>query len=154
MTIRPSTRRLRFAAALFATALALGACKVRLIDSYNRESEEGLLRTYGKIESLFDAMTDATEPGARVYSRFADRYAEIHELIRVQVLREDMRPLNAESRGIVAQIDTVFTRYRADHRKDNGFNPALTDRHRDVMRRLFTAAVKAERAKADSDDRY
>src|SRR5688572_2453222 len=84
--------RLRVLATLAITVLLLASCKVRLIDEYNKDAEEGLLRTYGKVESLFDAMAEAREPGLRTYARFADRYAEINEMIRIQMLRESARP--------------------------------------------------------------
>ena len=70
----------------------------------------------------------------------------------MQRLREDARPLNSESQGIVARIDTLFTKYRDDHRKRNTFDDVLLDRHRDNLHRLFEAALKAERVKADNPD--
>jgi len=124
---------------------------VRLIDSYNRQSEEGLLATYGKVERLFDTMHQAAiDSSARGYARFAPMYADIHEAIQVQIMREGARPLNSESQGIVARIDTLFTRYREDHRKTDNFNDALVPIHRNNLRRLFEAALRAERVKADS----
>lgn len=149
---RAATRHLRVAITVVAAAMFLAACKVRLIDTYNKDAEEGLLRTYGKVESLFDAMAEAREPGLRTYARFAERYAEINEMIRVQILRENARPKNAESIGIIAEIDTVFTGYRNAHRETNTFNDVLLPRHRDVMRRLFGAALKAEQVKKDDDN--
>lgn len=137
---------------LVAFVLALSACKVTLIDEYNKESEEGLLRAYSKIERLFDDLSEATTPDARAYSRFADRYADIQEMIRVQVLREGARPLNRESYGIIAIIDTVFTGYRDAHRRNNDVTDLLIGRHRENMRRLFGAALKAERVKKDESD--
>jgi hypothetical protein len=130
---------------------ALAACKVRLIDSYSRESEEQLLATYGKVEHLFDALHQAAADSApRAYAGFAPLYSEIHQAIQVQTLREGARPLNAESQGIVARIDTLFTRYRDDHHRTNSFNDALLDIHRNNLRRLFEAALKAERVKGDA----
>jgi hypothetical protein len=135
--------------AFIAFALLVSACKVTLIDQYNKESEEGLLRSYSKVERLFDDLSEATAPGARVYARFADRYADIQEMIRVQVLREGARPLNRESYGIISIIDTVFTGYRESHRRTNDVADVLIGRHRENMRRLFGAALKAERVKRD-----
>src|SRR4051812_45025780 len=102
-----AVRIVRFATTTATLLVALAACKVKLIDAYNKEAEEGLLQAYGKVESLFDALAEA--PAAdRAYTRYADRYAGILELIRVQELRESARPLNHESFGIIAIIDTVF----------------------------------------------
>ena len=147
---RHSRRHVR-ALLLVAFLGALASCKVRLIDSYNRESEEALLSTYGKVEHLFDALGQAVaDSSSRKYAPFAPMYSDIHDAIQVQILREGARPLNRESQGIVARIDTLFTRYREDHRRTNTFNDALVPIHRNNLRRLFEAALKAERVKADS----
>jgi len=145
--------RHRALALFFVAALGVGGCKVRFIDSFSRESEEGLLRTYGAVERLFDAMDQAVRQSTpRNYQVFAAQYAEIHEMIQVLKLREDARPLNAESQGIVKIIDSLFTKYREDHRATKTFNEVLLGRHRDNLKRLFTAALKAERAKKEPDE--
>ena len=134
-------------------ALLLAACRVKLLDDYDKASEDALLRTYGQIESLFDAMAEAPDSTARSYARFADRYAEIQQAIRVQVVRESARPLNSESFGIISIIDSVFTGYRQRHRDSpRGVAAVLLERQRVNMRRLFTAALKAERVKRDDSD--
>lgn len=127
----------------------LGACKVRLLDDYSKDAEQGLITAFAKVDGLFDGLAEATEPGARAYGQFAGQYAEVHELIRIQVLREAARPLNKESYGIVATIDTLFSRYRREHRAANDVPELLIDRHRDNLRRLFVAALRAERVKQD-----
>src|SRR5207244_10917310 len=122
----PSFRYARASVAVFCMLATFASCKVRWIDSYNRESEESLLSTYGKVESLFDAMRQTVNDSSRRdYAKFADKYAEIHQAIQVQRLREEARPLNSESQGIVARIDTLFTKYRDDHRKRNTFEEVL-----------------------------
>jgi hypothetical protein len=152
-TLTLSLRCARASLATFCVFAMLASCKVRWIDSYNRESEESLLSTYGKVESLFDAMRQTVNDSSRRdYAKFADKYADIHQALQVQRLREDARPLNSESQGIVARIDTLFTKYRDDHRKRNTFDDVLLDRHRENMHRLFEAALKAERVKVDNPD--
>lgn len=146
-----SVVRLRGLALLAGVLLALTACKVTLLDAYDKQAEDGLLQAYGKVESLFDAIGDA-QPADRAYARFAERYAAIVEMIRVQALRESARPLNAESFGIVSIIDTVFTSYRDAHKRDNTVADVLLTRHRDNLKRLFGAALRAERAKKDDGD--
>ena len=144
---RVAQRSLGIAALL----VALAACKVKLIDAYNKEAEEGLLQAYGKVERLFDAIADAPTPADRAYSRYAEQYAAILEMIHVQELRESVRPLNRESYGIISIIDTVFTGYRDAHKRSDTVPDVLLTRHRDNMRRLFGAALRAERAKKDDD---
>jgi hypothetical protein len=136
--------------ALAFAVIAATSCKVKLIDDYNKDAEDGLLAAYCKVEKLFDAIAEAsTPPDPRAYHHFAQAYSEVSEAIRVQVMRESARPLNAESFGIIAQIDTVFTGYRDAHRKSNDVPEILIPRHRDVMRRMFSAALRAERVKQD-----
>jgi len=141
---------------IFVTAVAallLTACRVKLLDDYDKASEDALLRTYGQIESLFDAMAEAPDSASRSYARFADRYADIQQAIRVQVVRESARPLNSESFGIVSIIDSVFTGYRQRHKDSpRGVAAVLLERQRVNMRRLFSAALKAERVKRDDSD--
>ena len=136
--------------ALAAALLLVAACKVRLLDDYSAESEQSLLRTYGEIEALFDAIAEAPD-SARGYPRYAGRYGDIHRMIRVQVVREASRPLNSESHGIVAEIDTVFTGYRERHRT-RGVDDTVLQRWRTNMQRMFTAALRAERVKRDEPD--
>jgi hypothetical protein len=133
-----------------AVLLLSAACKVRLLDDYDAASEESLLRTYGEIETLFDAVAELPD-AERGYPRFAAKYGEIQRMIRVQVVREAARPLNSESHGIVAEIDTVFTGYRERHRT-RGVDDTLLQRWRTNMQRMFTAALKAERVKRDEPD--
>jgi hypothetical protein len=138
---------------LVAFALVLlfaAACKVRLLDDYDAASEESLLRTYGEIESLFDAIAEAAD-AERDYELFSRKYGDIQRMIRVQVVREASRPLNSESHGIVAEIDTVFTGYRERH-KARGVDDTLLARWRSNMQRMFTAALRAERVKRDDPD--
>ena len=150
--LRKNSRRYaRSLVACVCMLAALGSCRVRWIDSYSRESEESLLSTYGKVERLFDAMRQTVnESSSRDYTKFAPLYSEVHQAVQVQIMREGARPLNRESQGIVARIDTLFSKYREDHRKTNSFNPALLEIHRNNLRRLFEAALKAERVKADT----
>jgi hypothetical protein len=129
--------------------VVVAACRVTLLDSYNKESEEGLLRAYGKVETLFDDLAEAKPP--RPYAPYATRYGDINEQIRVQVLRESARPLNKESYEIIVTIDSVFRRYRKEHRDSNDVNDFLIGRHRDNMRRMFGAALRAERVKQDDN---
>jgi hypothetical protein len=131
--------------------LAAAGCKVKLIDDYNKAAEDGLITAYAKVERLFDAIADAptAQPQPRAYVNFAKQYSDASEAISVQVLRESARPLNAESYGIIAQIDTVFAGYREAHKKANDVPDILIVRHRDVMRRMFGAALRAERVKQD-----
>lgn len=142
--------RIRPFVVLAVVLLLAVACKVRLLDDYDAASEESLLRTYGEIESLFDAIAEAPDT-ARVYPRYATRYGDIQRMIRVQVVREAARPLNSESHGIVAEIDTVFTGYRERH-KARGVDDTLLARWRTNMQRMFTAALRAERVKRDEPD--
>ena len=137
--------------ALAATLLLVSGCKVRLLDDYSAESEEALLRTYGEVEALFDVIAEAPD-SARAYPRYAARYGDIQRMIRVQVVREASRPLNSESHGIVAEIDTVFTGYRERHRTQGAPAAVILTRWRNNMQRMFTAALKAERVKRDEPD--
>ena len=147
---RESARHLVRAVAVACVLFAVAGCKVKLIDDYSKDAEDGLLAAYAKVERLFDAISEAnTPPDPRAYHRFAQQYADASEAIRVQALRESARPLNAESYGIIAQIDTVFTGYREAHRKANDVAEILIAGHRDAMRRMFGAALKAERVKQD-----
>ena len=139
---------------VIAAGLLLATCKVQLLDDYDKTSEDALLRTYGQIESLFDAIAEAPDSAARSYRRFASRYAEIQEAIRVQVLRQSARPLNRESFGIISIIDTVFAVYRQRHRDSpRGLPDVLLERQRANMRRLFMAALRAERVRKDETER-
>lgn len=139
--------RLRRTYVAAAALLLAAACKVTLLDDYDRSAEEALLRTYGEVEALFDAIAESADT-ARAYPRFAQRYGDIQRQIRVQVVREGARPLNSESFGIVARIDTVFSGYRERHRS-LGVPNVILQRWRTNMQRMFTAALKAERAKLD-----
>ena len=151
MTLVVAKRRLRTAVLIVSSVALAASCKVRLIDSYNKESEESLLSTYGKVEHLFDGMRQAVaDDSSRKYAVFAPQYAAINEAIQVEILREAARPLNDESQGIVARIDTLFTKYREEHRAKNTFDATLVPIHRNNLRRLFGAALRAERIKADS----
>jgi hypothetical protein len=143
--------RLGRMAALVPVLLLAAACKVTLLDAYNKDSEDALLRTYGEIESLYDAIGEGQDSAARAYPKFAPRYADIQRMIRVQVLREGARPLNSESFGIISIIDTVFTGYR-EHHRTHDVPPVLLTRRRDNMKRLFGAALRAERVKQDQQD--
>jgi hypothetical protein len=136
-------------AALVAGVLLLASCKVRLLDDYSAESEQALLRTYGEVEALLDAIAEAPDT-ARGYQRYAGRYGDIQRMIRVQVVSEASRPLNAESHGIVSEIDTVFSGYRERHRT-RGVDDTLLQRWRSSMQRMFTAALRAERVKRDPE---
>src|SRR5690349_18765872 len=139
-------------AALVASALFAAGCKVKLIDDYSKSAADGLVSAYAKVERLFDAIAEANAPpDPRAYYHFSQQYSDANEAIRVQVLRESARPLNAESYGIIAQIDTVFTGYREAHKKANDVPDILITRHRDVMRRMFGAALRAERVKQDGN---
>ena len=141
--------RSRLVVALAALVLLAGSCRVRLLDDYSAESEQALLRAYGEVEALFDDIAEAPDT-ARAYPRYAGRYGDIQRLIRVQVVREASRPLNSESHGIVAEIDTVFTGYRERHRT-RGVDDTLLQRWRSSMQRMFTAALRAERVKRDPE---
>ena len=136
--------------ATLAALLLIAGCKVRLLDDYSAESEQALLRTYGEVEALFDAIAEAPD-SVRAYPRYSAKYGDIQRMIRVQVVREASRPLNSESHGIVAEIDTVFTGYRERHRT-RGVDDTLLQRWRSNMQRMFTAALKAERVKRDEPD--
>ncbi len=148
---RARSQRARVVVTLVAALAIAAACKIKLVADYDKAAEDGLLQAYGKIERLYDAMSQDDSAG-RTYARYADRYAEINEMIRVQVVREAARPLNSESFGIVSTIDTVFTSYRERHKRDTVYNAALLPLHRDRLRRMFVAALKAERVKQDRPD--
>ena len=46
----------------------------------------------------------------------------------------------------------MFTSYRDAHKRDNTVADVLLARHRDNLKRLFGAALRAERAKKDDSD--
>jgi hypothetical protein len=130
--------------ALVVPLLVLPACSVHFLGSHVREAEAGLRVTHEQVEQLLDAVGDRA-PGDRAYGAFAQRYTAVLAQLRAQMMREALRPLNAESCAIVARLEATFAEYRARHPSQEDYPDSLIAQHRANVRVMFSAALRGER---------
>ncbi|RYG87423.1 MAG: hypothetical protein EON59_07455 [Alphaproteobacteria bacterium] len=140
-------------AALAACLLALlASCmSVKLVADYDVEAAKAITATSAEVFAFYDRLIEAkaSAPSGKLpYAAFADDWGKIETHIRVQMVREESRPLNTESQSISETTLKFWQKYRAAHVAKGDYNATLLGVHRDRFQRLFTAALAAEKAKA------
>lgn len=146
-----AARRRWLASYLLILVALASACSVRLLDDYSKGAEDGLVATFAQVTALYEELAQR-DANARAFALSAPKWSEIHQAVQVQVLRESARPLNRESYGMIAQIDTLLSEYRRRHRERDNYPDVLMQRHREQLFRAFSAALRAERIREWPDD--
>lgn len=148
----PSTLGLWRLLWLVVVAVFLSACAgVKLVADYDAEAAKGITETSAEVFSFYDRLIEAkvkAGTGKLPYAGAADDWGKIESRIRVLLVREEARPLNSESKRIVAILLEFWQQRRAEHRTRDDYVAALVPQHRDQFQKLFTAALVAEKAKA------
>ncbi|MEQ1804582.1 MAG: hypothetical protein ABL900_04320 [Burkholderiaceae bacterium] len=130
----------------------LAACSgVKFVADYDAEAARGIADTSAAVFAFYDRMISARaappRPAALSYRDFADDWGRTETQIRVMLVREASRPLNADSEAIAKTILDFWVKYRAAHLNGDDYNARLLGIHRDRFQRLFAAALRAEKAK-------
>lgn len=130
----------------------LTACAgVKFVADYDAEAVKSITNTSAEVFAFYDKLKEAkAKAGSEKlqYAGHAEDWGRIESQIRVLVVREEARPLNSESQRMATLLLTLWERYRASHRSTNDYATSEIIRHRDLLQRLFVAALVAEKAKA------
>lgn len=137
---------------LLALCLGLAACaSVKYVADYDAEAAKAITDTSAQAFAFYDRLIEAKAKAGKAklpYAPYAEGWARIETQLRVLQVREDARPLNAESQRIAGTLLEFWRKYRARHQASDDYDAALAPIHRDRFQRLFTAALVAEKAKA------
>lgn len=132
----------------FAVLLLVGlsACAVQLVADYDSVAYDQAIDLAKKVDRFYGDLleTDAT---GRKYNAWASRYVEIEADLRSQLMRNESRPLNAESTEISQIILDKWLKYKDQHKTANKYSDGKAKLDRGRFQRLFTSALKAESAK-------
>ena len=142
--------RAALAAALLAASLGLGAC-VHLVADYDQATYEEILALAKKVDRFYGALLERPE-GERPYAQYSAQYVEIESDLGSLVMRNAVRPLNKESTKISENILALWRKYKARHRKDDGYKTAVASLDRGRFTQVFKAAASAEIAKETPAD--
>ena len=139
--------------ALLATLLS--ACAgVKLVADYDAAAVKSITDTSSQVFAFYDRMIEAKgkAPSQKLrYAAFADDWGKIETGVGVLMVREESRPLNAESQRISGTLLGFWQKYPQKHQATDDYSLALLPIHRDRFQRVFTAALVAERAKRLAD---
>jgi hypothetical protein len=141
--------RARVPAALGLAALLLGGC-IRLIAPYDAQIESETLAAAKAVDRFYADLLEEDE-NQRPYARFRERYVQVETDLRALVLRNEVRPLNTESAGIARDLLTLWGQKKELHRTRNGYRTGAARLDRDRFADLFKYALRAEKAKAESE---
>lgn len=146
-------RGIAVAVAIVVLAL-LASCSVKLVSDYDADAAKAITDTSSEVFAFYDKLIEAKAAagsGRLAYSPFHQDWGRIETRMRVLLIREESRPLNAESIRIARTMLEFWEKYRAAHRDKDDYPLALLRIHRDRFQRLFTAALVAEKAKLLAD---
>jgi hypothetical protein len=133
------------------TALLTACAGIKLVADYDAEAAKAIADTSASVFAFYDRMISARaappRPATLAYREFADDWGRIETQIRVMLVREESRPLNADSEAITKRILEFWAKYRHQHLTSDDYNARLLTIHRDRFQRLFAAALRAEKAK-------
>ena len=133
------------------TALLTACAGIKLVADYDAEAAKAIADTSSAVFTFYDRMISARaappRPATLAYRDFADDWGRIETQIRVMLVREESRPLNADSEAITKTILGFWASYRNKHLTTDDYNARLLVIHRDRFQRLFAAALRAEKAK-------
>ncbi len=130
----------------------LAACSgVKFVADYDAEAARGIADTSAAVFAFYDRMISARatppRPATLAYRDYADDWGKVETQLRVMLVREASRPLNADSEAIAKTILDFWVKYRAAHLNGDDYSARLLAIHRDRFQRLFAAALRAEKAK-------
>ncbi len=90
-------------------------CRHTRLPAYDPELYQQIITAAGKTDKLYIDLRLA-QPAQRKYEQYSRRYATIEKSIRILSLQYEARPFNSRFLPILANIDTLFHRYREEHR--------------------------------------
>lgn len=132
-------------------ALVTACSGIKFVADYDAEAARGIADTSAAVFAFYDRMISARatppRPATLTYRDYADDWGKVETQLRVMLVREASRPLNADSEAIAKTILDFWVRYRAAHLNGDDYSARLLAIHRDRFQRLFAAALRAEKAK-------
>jgi hypothetical protein len=90
-------------------------CRLTRLPAYDPELYQQIISAAGKTDKLYIDLRLA-QPADRKFEQFSRRYAGVEKAIRIITLQYEARPFNTRFLPILANIDTLFHRYREEHR--------------------------------------
>jgi hypothetical protein len=150
---RPAWHRVSARLGLLLLA-GLCACAVQLVADPDAAACDQAIALGKSIDRFYGDLLE-TDAASRKYASYSTRYVELESELRSLVLRNKVRPLNAESTEIAQIILDKWLKYKAQHKAANTYSDGKAKLDRGRFQRLFTSALRAESAKelgAEDDD--
>jgi hypothetical protein len=123
----------------------------RLIAPYDEQTQQAIFTAARDVDQFYGDLLEAP-PSGRAYAKFSGRYVQIDTELRALVLRNEVRPLNQDSTGIVRDIQKLWEEKQGQHHRTDGYSDGAARLDRARFTRLFRYAATAERAKPRGDE--
>jgi hypothetical protein len=155
--IRPQRPAVTFLS-VFRTVIAMALCvifaactPIQLVADHSPDSEKAIMDASASIFALYDRMIDQKlkdGPGTNLpYAAYAEGWGQAESQLRLVVMRESSRPLNAESTRIAESILRLCHKFRESHRSSNDYKLAKLRIDLNHLSRNLSAALAAEKGK-------
>lgn len=143
----PGTRL--FPSLLIIAALALNACRVTFVPSYDATISTQIDNTSKQIDQFYLSMLETTTAAnsGRKYDQFAKDYIAIEVELNSLLNKNKIRPLNENSVRICEITLQLWQKYKAEHKTDNTLSDGLIKLNRVTFSDLFYAMQVAEKGK-------
>lgn len=133
-------------------AVLLAGCSLTLIDEFDKDTLDATFAVARKVDEFYARLLDRPA-GDRRYAELSDAYNAIEADLNSLVLRNKVRPYNEDSVTIVTNALTLWQKYKAGHKADDGYyTDGKIGLHRHRLQRLFAYAIRAEVPKPAPDD--
>lgn len=126
----------------------LTGCAVKFTDDFDIATFEETIRVSKQVDHFYAELLEAPANN-RPYKKYSARYINIETELRSLKLRNTARPLNEESSKIAENILTLWKKYKKRHKEENTYKDTLARLEQARLTRMFTSALKAEKAKND-----
>ena len=126
--------------------LVFASCKVQLVSNYDAQLSNEINTTSKKIDNFFLSMQEIPAD-KRQYVNFSNAYIDIETDLNSLVIKNRVKPLNAESSRIAEITLQLWEKYKEEHKKDNTLSNGLIKLNKKTLNDLFYAMQVAEEGK-------
>lgn len=142
-------KRHLFSLVIITAIVALQACKVTFIPSYDSSIAEQIDKTAKQIDKFYLSMLETTssDGGGRKFSDFTEDYVEIEVELTSLLNKNKVRPLNENSTRICEITLQLWQKYKNEHKDDDDLSDGIIKLNRASFSDLLYAMGVAEKAK-------
>ncbi|MCY7421528.1 MAG: hypothetical protein LH478_07275 [Chitinophagaceae bacterium] len=144
----PSLRLIQFS--LLSFLLVFASCKVQLVSNYDMELSNEINNTAKKVDNFYLTMQEIAAD-KRQFVNFSTSYIGIEVDLNSLVIKNRVRPLNAESTRIAEITLQLWEKYKEEHKKDNTLSNGLIRLNKKTFSDMFYAMQVAEEGKKVSN---